>query len=383
MKQRFWIIVTILVIVGGVWWLVQSNNGPTQDPSIIRASDHVFGTGKKITLIEYGDFQCPACASYASVIKQLKQEFASDATFVYRHYPLTQIHKNALSSALTSEAAGAQGKFWEMHDTLYESQKDWSELADPKEQFVAYAKKLGLNEQQFRSDMNRSDLKNAIDDDRTLGNRVGVPGTPTFVLNGERIQENPTSLEAFRALLLAHMGSTPNTKDDTSLAPHAVHEHANLLIIIDGKPFDLGKPQYQSSKKKELNEVVHLHDGNGTVVHKHRSDATWGMFFESLPKTILTRNCFAIEGKQYCSSDAALLKFYVNGNRVDDLRPLAIHDLDRVLISFGTESGEDVVKQQKTVGDNACIYSEKCPERGKAPTEDCVGGLGTGCDNKE
>ena len=139
------------------------------------------------TLIEYGDFQCPACASYAPIIKKLNEEFSNNLRIVYRHYPLVTIHANAFDSSRAAEAAGRQGKFWEMHDVLFARQDEWAKDGSPKDKFVAYANELGLNEETFLADFESKEVKDKINADILSGNSLAVDSTPTFYLNGSKL----------------------------------------------------------------------------------------------------------------------------------------------------------------------------------------------------
>jgi protein-disulfide isomerase len=141
----------------------------------------------KAILVEYGDFQCPACGAYESMLDRLQSEFNGQLQFVYREFPLTQVHQNAQLAAQAAEAAGLQGKFWEMHDKLYATQRDWSD--QPNSQalslFKSYAQSLGLNVPKFSSDINSSAVTTKIANDVSSGNLSGIQGTPTFFLNGK------------------------------------------------------------------------------------------------------------------------------------------------------------------------------------------------------
>ena len=103
-------------------------------------------------LIEYSDFQCPACKAYYPVVSKIADELGTKVQVVYRNYPLSQLHKNARTAASAAEAAGKQGKFWEMHDVLFINQEKWSESKDVKRDFSAYAKAIGLSVEQFTQD---------------------------------------------------------------------------------------------------------------------------------------------------------------------------------------------------------------------------------------
>lgn len=151
-----------------------------------------------VTLVEYTDFQCPACAAYYPILEQLAKEMGDQVKIVIRHYPLIQIHKNALPAARAAEAAGRQGKFWEMYDLLFANQAEWSNADDPtKSIFAAYAGRAGMDSERFREDMGDSALDGKINEDRGTGNELKITGTPSFFLNGKKL-ENPRSLEEFK-----------------------------------------------------------------------------------------------------------------------------------------------------------------------------------------
>lgn len=151
-----------------------------------------------VTLIEYTDFQCPACGAYYPILDQVSKDLGDKVKIVIRHYPLMQIHPNALPAARAAEAAGRQGKFWEMYDLLFVNQKEWSSAADPlKSIFPAYAGRIGLDVEQFKKDMSDSTLDDKITTDRETGNELKISGTPSFFLNGKKL-ENPGSLDALR-----------------------------------------------------------------------------------------------------------------------------------------------------------------------------------------
>lgn len=168
-------------------------------PIALTEQDRVKGdAGAPVTLVEYTDFQCPACAAYHPIIDQLSKELEGKMKFVVRHYPLIQIHKNALPSARAAEAAGRQGKFWEMYDMLFTNQKEWSNADDPtKSIFPAYATRVGIDVEKFKQDMNDSSLDEKINQDRATGNELKISGTPSFFLNGKKL-ENPSSVDAFK-----------------------------------------------------------------------------------------------------------------------------------------------------------------------------------------
>lgn len=202
-----------LFLVASVWGLLKLADKPStlgsstqsiQAPEITE-SDVTRGNKKaKVVLIEYSDFQCPACAYYHSLVKQLTDKYKDRMLFAYRFFPLRQIHKNAVSSSQAAYAAHLQGKFWEMHDLLFENQTDWSDSGNAKDIFESFAKELGLNEEKFKQDMDSSETVRIINSQYSVGAQAGVNSTPTFFLNGELIQ-NPQSYEDFKKLIQAKL----------------------------------------------------------------------------------------------------------------------------------------------------------------------------------
>lgn len=193
----FWMIALIAVglltlIMVKLAMTPKDNNPSVSDINPISATDHVKGnTEASITIVEYSDFQCPACAQYFNILQQINQDFGDKIKFVYRHFPLKTIHPNAYSAALTAEAASLQGKFWEMHDQLFINQSAWSPLPNPDEAFLNYAQAIGLDINKFQEDLKNSEGKNKVDADLADAYKNNLPGTPTFFINGERI--NPRS----------------------------------------------------------------------------------------------------------------------------------------------------------------------------------------------
>lgn len=140
----------------------------------------------RVTLEEFSDFQCPACSGLEPGLKRVMKDYDDRVRFVFRNYPL-QMHKYAFLAARAAEAAGLQGKFWEMHDMLYDNQKEWSDSMEPRVQFDSYATRLGLDVQRFKADMDRQDLAERVKADLLRGNSLGVKGTPSVFINGREL----------------------------------------------------------------------------------------------------------------------------------------------------------------------------------------------------
>jgi len=162
-------------------------------------------------LIEYGDFQCPACATYEPVLQAITSEFAQHINFAYRHFPLRSIHDKADLTAQVSEAAGLQGKFWEMHDLIFANQKSWEFVtpSEAKTAFIEAAGVLGLDVAKFTQDLDSKEVKDKVDTAYKHAEAVGLGGTPTIFLNGELLQK-PANLETFRQLIRQKIEETQN-----------------------------------------------------------------------------------------------------------------------------------------------------------------------------
>jgi len=151
---------------------------------------------EKAVLVEFGDYQCPACAQFDPFVENVKEKYKDNLTFVFRHFPLQQ-HNNSTNAAIAAEASGKMGKFWEMHKLLYEKQEEWSELKDPKEKFMEYAKELELNEEEFGKLYDEKINLDKINTDKNDAILIGVNSTPTFYLDGKKLDVNPTQLDMF------------------------------------------------------------------------------------------------------------------------------------------------------------------------------------------
>jgi protein-disulfide isomerase len=163
----------------------EASKAPKDIKTLIRSDSHIKGPkNAKVTVVEFGDFQCPACGSAYPVVTQILGNYKDKVQFIFRNYPLP-VHKNAKVAAEASEAAGAQGKFFEMYTKLYDNQKAWSESNNAlDEYFVKYATDIKLDVNKFTSDVKASKYANKIQKDIDDGNAVGVSATPTFYING-------------------------------------------------------------------------------------------------------------------------------------------------------------------------------------------------------
>ena len=164
----------------------------------LKSTDHIkWSSDKKNLLIEYSDLQCPACKNAHNILKTIEASGSADfeitkkVTFVFRHFPLSQIHDKANMAAYAAEAAGKQGKFWEMTDLLFDDQQTWEKSGNPQQDyFLNYAKELKLDVDQFKKDSDSTEVKNRVAEDLKDANQIGINSTPTFFLNGQKIEVN-------------------------------------------------------------------------------------------------------------------------------------------------------------------------------------------------
>ncbi|MDO8489852.1 MAG: thioredoxin domain-containing protein [bacterium] len=183
--------IVIVVLFGGLIFYAAKqktpppSTGPVSQDVIVRSDSH--GTPNipaRVTISEFGDYQCPACGVAHGAVKELLKEYAGKITFVFRNFPLDS-HPNGRPAAKAAEAAALQGKFWEMHDMIYEKQNEWSNSKTVSTIFIGYAQSLKLNIDQFTKDMESDKVKDVIARDTADGITAHVQATPTFFINTE------------------------------------------------------------------------------------------------------------------------------------------------------------------------------------------------------
>lgn len=218
MSKQFWgVIIVILAVFGGIF-AFSGNKSDSSTKNTNALTSHVEGKGSTgVTLVEYGDYQCPFCGQYYPIVKQVQTEFADKIFFQFRNFPLTSVHPNAFAGARAAEAAAMQNKFWEMHDLLYENQSVWSSTTDPTTMFKSYAQQLGLNAAQFQTDYASSKVNDLINADMAEGNRLGITGTPTFFIDGKKIEVSG-SVANFEKLINAEIAKKGSASSAGSTA---------------------------------------------------------------------------------------------------------------------------------------------------------------------
>lgn len=201
MSKKTWIIFGIIVVafIGGMLVFSESNKINLDGidlGKIIPASDqngnteeHVKGSAdSKVVLVEYGDYQCAGCASVYKRINSIAEDYKNELAVVFRNYTIDG-HQNALSAAAAAESANLQGKFWEMHNLIYDNQTEWSNagVTERNDLYLSYAKQLGLDETKFTEGMKDTSVRKKIEFDKSVAKAAGLDSTPYFILNGEKI----------------------------------------------------------------------------------------------------------------------------------------------------------------------------------------------------
>jgi protein-disulfide isomerase len=197
--------VVILIVAAGAWWLTRPESAMDTEMMPIaelRPDSGEWSLGNPeadLVLIEYADFQCGACGYYHPIIKDLMDEYEDRVFYVFRHFPLTNIHQYATLASRSAEAAGRQGKFWEMADIIFANQNTWARGNAPFE-FTKYAREIALDIDQFQKDLGSDELFRRVEEDYQSGLELNITSVPSFFVNGEKIM-NPRTLDEFRNLI--------------------------------------------------------------------------------------------------------------------------------------------------------------------------------------
>lgn len=221
MKQKLPVLIIIAGIVGALltaWYFKRSatvtprkpventalTKSPTGSAKLGAEPAHALGSmDAPVMLEEFGDFECPPCGALHPVLKSLKSEFGTRLVIVFRQFPMVSLHKHATAAARAAEAAGLQGKFWEMQDLLYQNQTTWHEASDVTPIFEQYATTIGLDLDRFKRDLMSEMVEKRIALDRERGYWIGVNGTPTVFLNGREVPADSLVKDKLRALIEA------------------------------------------------------------------------------------------------------------------------------------------------------------------------------------
>ncbi|HKG61224.1 MAG TPA: thioredoxin domain-containing protein [Pyrinomonadaceae bacterium] len=233
------ILVVLVAALGSAWYLTrtipasptlesQSSQSPSSQPPSSPGSPvaqqqkppvvpgvpgadppHVLGPADApIKIEEFGDFECPPCGIFHPILEQMHTEFGDKLQITFREFPLVPTHQHALAAASAAEAAGLQGKFWEMHDLLYEHQNDWKKEFDVRPIFEGYAKQIGIDVERYKRDMNGDLVAQRIFADGKRGHSLGVKGTPTVFINGREVPFENLPAEKLRVVIQNELRSS-------------------------------------------------------------------------------------------------------------------------------------------------------------------------------
>lgn len=224
--------VLLTVVFGGWWWYQSSTkkspvansntrtNTATQQPpnnntltsSVLGAQPPHFkgGQNASVTVEEFADYQCPTCAVMHPVMNEVTANYGSRIKFIFRNYPLTQIHKNAYEAAAAAEAAGLQGKFWEMQNLLFQNQRNWSNVSEIRPVFEGYAQTLGLNMDQFKADVLGVRARERVDLDLRRAQSLNLSSTPSVLVNGRPVPFEQMTVDGMKQIIDAELAKTSN-----------------------------------------------------------------------------------------------------------------------------------------------------------------------------
>jgi len=236
-------LVLVAAVVGG-WWLYSSskaqpttksntNSGANKRvvdneaakalynsaPAGAQPANMLGAPTAAVTVEEFADYQCPTCATVHTRMKEINSLYSGRIKFIYRSYPLTQIHKNAYDAAVAAEAAGMQGKYWAMQDQLFTNQQAWANSAEARKTFDGYADKIGLDVAKFQTDMAGLPTKTRVDADLNRGKALAISGTPTVFINGRKLAFEEMDVNTMRQIIDAELqksGSQPSPQSQPS-----------------------------------------------------------------------------------------------------------------------------------------------------------------------
>jgi protein-disulfide isomerase len=213
MKPLIVIVLAVGVAAGAAVILSRGSDQPAEtvsEPGRVdikgggRFRGPLSGEKAQVTLVEFGDYQCPSCGAYHPFTKEILSRYPTQLRLEFHHFPLISIHSNAMAAAKAAEAAGEQGHYWEMHDALFEYQAQWADRPDPKPFFAAMANRIGINGNILVQAMESPQIQERILKDVERGDIVKVDAVPTFFINGERLHIK-LSMEDFVQVIEAHL----------------------------------------------------------------------------------------------------------------------------------------------------------------------------------
>lgn len=214
-SKKFWIVLAVIIVgfFGFAMFGKSDKNNSGDSSAASKGSSNFYGKeDSPVTITEFVDFQCEACYAYYPGVKEVKEKYKDQVRFQIRNFPITSGHQFAMQAARTAEAAARQGKFFEMHDKIFEGQKQWEQTQDPTSFFDGYAKAIGLDMTKFKADFASSDVNAVINKDLADVKALGGSGTPTFAINGKKVENPGPTAEALSKMIedaLKEAGITP------------------------------------------------------------------------------------------------------------------------------------------------------------------------------
>src|SRR6516164_8524246 len=200
LKPLILIILAVAVAAGTAVYLGRQSDQPAETGGSapkhvdIRGGGHTRGPeNAQLTLVEFGDYQCPSCGAYHPFVKEILNRYPTKVRLEFHHFPLITIHPNSMAASKAAEAAGQQGHYWEMHDALFEYQAQWAERPDPKPIFAALANKIGINPTILLQDMENPALQQRILKDVEQGDKAAIQAVPTFFIKGQQVHIKATT----------------------------------------------------------------------------------------------------------------------------------------------------------------------------------------------
>lgn len=248
-SKKFWIILTVIIVgfFGVVMFNKKEKAAESGSSGNSQGSSNYYGKeDSPVTITEFVDFQCEACYAYYPYVKQVKEKYKDQVRFQVRNFPITSGHKFAMQAAKNAEAAARQGKFWEMHDKIFEGQKTWEQTPDPQSYFDQYAESIGLDMTKFNADRISSDVNDVVNKDLKDVQALGGTGTPTFAINGKKVENPGPTLEGLSKMIedaLKEAGITPK--------PSAAQPAATQPTPSAGTGLNPGETQEEHDREQQ------------------------------------------------------------------------------------------------------------------------------------
>jgi protein-disulfide isomerase len=339
-------LITLARFGGGVQVSAEDAAKPSYETDRVRGKKDAL-----VSVIEYADFQCPACAATEPLMEALIEKYKDRVGFIFRHFPLAG-HDEAYRASLYAEAAGKQGKFFELGRVLYAKQSEWGDMnVRLDEKIDTYATTVGLNIDQLRADMERPDVRGPIDMGLAYGTALKIPGTPTILVQGVIVTSTPRTVEAFSALLDAALAQAEHGASVRSSAP----AYASIAVFANGKRVSLS-----AIPKNDMADIAFADDAGEVLARRTYGSTLLDVF--TAPHG-LTDTCVTISGTAYCAKTGGLVELYVNGLRRTGSPAAYVPQAgDSILLSVASPSNAAVIKEVQSVPALPCAFGGQCVE---------------------